>query len=70
MIICQYIDSKIIQIKTNQKHKSTLIKMETTTHNGEINPRSLMLSPFRYIHSMTLENIRFDVDTVKSNAFF
>ena len=38
--------------------------METTTHNREINSRSLMFASFRCISSMTLENVLSDVDTV------
>lgn len=36
--------------------------METTTHERKINSRSLIL--FRYIRSMTLENVRSHVGTV------
>lgn len=53
-----------MKIKTGQKYKSTLIKMEITTHNRKINSRSLMLTPLRYFSSMTLENVRCDMDTV------
>lgn len=38
--------------------------MRTTTQNREINSRSIMLTPFRNISYMTLENVRSDVDTV------